>query len=53
MKSLTILGALAVLRRAHRLFAQGIGDPGERAFSYCFSCHSVDPNEKATLPDRT
>jgi cytochrome c len=29
--------------------AQGISDPGERAFSFCFSCHSVDPNETATL----
>lgn len=30
--------------------AQGIADPGERAFQYCFSCHSVDPSETATLP---
>ncbi len=22
---------------------------GERAFQYCFSCHSVDPNEQAQL----
>jgi cytochrome c len=29
--------------------AQGIADPGERAFSYCFSCHSVDPNEAASV----
>jgi cytochrome c len=29
--------------------AQGIANPGERTFSFCFSCHSVDPNEAATL----
>ena len=22
---------------------------GERVFQYCYSCHTVDPNEKATL----
>jgi cytochrome c len=49
MKSLTILGALALVAAGAPAVAQGIGDPGERAFSYCFSCHSVDPNEKATL----
>jgi cytochrome c len=28
-----------------------VGDPirGERTFQYCFSCHSVDPNEQAQL----
>ena len=27
------------------------GDParGEGVFQYCYSCHSIDPNEKATL----
>ena len=30
-------------------YAQGIGDPGERAFQFCFSCHSADPNEPADL----
>jgi cytochrome c len=27
------------------------GDParGERVFQYCYSCHSVDPSEQATL----
>jgi cytochrome c len=31
--------------------AQAAGDPvrGERVFQYCYSCHSVDPNETATL----
>jgi cytochrome c len=51
MTSLLRLGALAaVLAGApFATLAQGISDPGERAFSYCFSCHSVDPNEKAHL----
>lgn len=42
-------GALAIIAAGAPAWAQGISDPGERAFSYCFSCHSVDPNEKATL----
>ena len=31
--------------------ARAAGDPvrGERVFQYCYSCHSVDPNETATL----
>jgi cytochrome c len=31
------------------------GDPvrGERVFQYCFSCHSVDPNETANLQGPT
>jgi cytochrome c len=49
MKSLTVLGALALIAAGAPAGAQGISDPGERAFSYCFSCHSVDPNEKSTL----
>ena len=43
------LGALAIIVAGAPASAQGIANPGERAFSYCFSCHSVDPNEKATL----
>jgi cytochrome c len=42
--ALALIGAGAVSSRA-----QGIADPGERAFSYCFSCHSVDPNETGAL----
>ena len=49
MKSVTVLGALALLAAGAPVAAQGISDPGERAFSYCFSCHSVDPNEKSNL----
>ena len=44
-----ISGALVLLATGAPAFAQGISDPGERAFQYCFSCHSVDPNEQATL----
>jgi cytochrome c len=31
--------------------ARAAGDParGERVFQYCYSCHTVDPDEKATL----
>jgi cytochrome c len=31
--------------------ARAAGDPtrGERVFQYCYSCHTVDPNETATL----
>ena len=31
--------------------AHSAGDParGERVFQYCYSCHSVDPTETATL----
>jgi cytochrome c len=49
MKFSFVLGALAVLAAGAPALAQGISDPGERAFSFCFSCHSVDPNETATL----
>lgn len=41
--------ALAVLAAAAPVHAQGISDPGERAFSYCFSCHSVEANQTETL----
>lgn len=43
-------GALAALVAcAPTMMAQGVSDAGERAFAYCYSCHSVDPGEKATL----
>jgi cytochrome c len=49
MKTFSAFGALALIAAGATAQAQGIDDPGERAFSYCFSCHSVDPNEKANL----
>jgi cytochrome c len=49
MKHAVVLGALAAIAAGAPAFAQGISDPGERAFSFCFSCHSVDANETATL----
>ena len=48
MKSFVVWGALAMTLAGAPALAQ-ITDPGERAFSYCFSCHSVDPNETANL----
>ena len=40
--------ALACISRAG--FAEeGNAARGERVFQYCFSCHSVDPNEQAQL----
>ena len=44
-----VLGALAIVTAGAPARAQGISDPGERAFSFCFSCHSVDPKETQTL----
>ena len=48
----TCYGALVMMIAGAPLFAhaQGIADPGERAFQYCISCHSVDAKETATLP---
>ena len=49
MKHLSVFGALALAAAGAPAFAQGIADAGERAFQYCFSCHSVAQNEPATL----
>ena len=51
MRSVLLVGALALLAAGAPLLshAQGIRDPGERAFQYCYSCHSVDPDETAVL----
>ncbi len=43
------VGALAAIAAGASAFAQGISDPGERAFQYCFSCHSVEPNQTEVL----
>jgi cytochrome c len=43
------VGALAAIAAGAAAFAQGISDPGERAFQYCFSCHSVEPNQTEVL----
>ena len=43
------MGALAAIAAGASAFAQGISDPGERAFQYCFSCHSVEKNQTETL----
>lgn len=49
LKIAILLGALAVIAAGASASAQGISDPGERAFSFCFSCHTVDANDTATL----
>ena len=43
------VGALAAIAAGASAFAQGISDPGERAFQYCYSCHSVEPNQTEVL----
>ena len=50
MKRAAACGIAAAIGLWHGAAAQGIADPGERAFQYCFSCHSVDPHEAAVLP---
>jgi cytochrome c len=42
-------GAPAVGGGPPPALAQGISDPGERAFQYCFSCHSVEANQTEVL----
>ena len=46
------VGALAAIAAGASAFAQGISDPGERAFQYCFSCHSVEPNQTEVVAER-
>ncbi|HEX8165674.1 MAG TPA: c-type cytochrome [Beijerinckiaceae bacterium] len=43
--------ALAVVAACLTSGARAAGDParGERVFQYCYSCHTVDPSETATL----
>lgn len=51
MRPVVLIGALALFAAGAPLLshAQGISDPGERAFQYCYSCHSVDPDEATVL----
>ncbi len=51
MRSVVLVGALALFTAGAPSLshAQGISDPGARAFQYCYSCHSVDPDETAVL----
>ena len=49
MRSRVAMGALAAIAAGASAFAQGISDPGERAFQYCFSCHSVEANQTEVL----
>jgi cytochrome c len=49
MKFAVALGALAVVAAGAPALAQPITDPGERAFQFCFSCHSVEQNQTEML----
>ena len=44
-----VAGALAAIAAGAPALAQPIDDPGERAFQFCFSCHSVEPNQTEVL----
>jgi cytochrome c len=41
--------ALAAVAAGATAYAQPISDPGERAFQFCFSCHSVEKNQTEIL----
>lgn len=47
--ALTVLAAAIALIAAAARAADGDAARGERVFLYCYSCHSVDPRETATL----
>ena len=49
MKFAVALGALAAVAAGASVLAQPVSDPGERAFHFCFSCHSVEQNQTETL----
>jgi cytochrome c2 len=49
MKFGLAMGALAAIAAGASAFAQPIDDPGERAFQFCFSCHSVEKNQTEVL----
>jgi cytochrome c len=49
MKFALAMGALAAIAAGASAFAQPISDAGERAFQFCFSCHSVEKNQTETL----
>ena len=49
MKVAFLAGALAAIAAGASAIAQPISDPGERAFQFCFSCHSVEKNQTEVL----
>lgn len=49
MKVAVVVGALAAFAAGAPALAQPIDDPGERAFQFCFSCHSVEANQTEVL----
>ena len=44
-----LLVALLAATIPNRVETEGDPASGVRVFQYCYSCHTVDPNEKATL----
>lgn len=49
MRVAFVVGALAAIAAGASAFGQPIGDPGERAFQFCFSCHSVEAKQTEIL----
>ena len=49
MRVAFLAGALAAIAAGASAFAQPISDPGERAFQFCFSCHSVEAKQTEVL----
>jgi cytochrome c len=49
MRELLRAAAFLAAFLAHGAHAAGDPARGERVFQYCYSCHSVDPNETAIL----
>jgi cytochrome c len=49
MRFAAALCALAAFAAGAPALGQGISDPGERAFQFCFSCHSVEANQTEVL----
>jgi len=49
MRNVTVAVFVYAVAAGAPAAAQGTADPGERAFSYCFSCHSVEANQTETL----
>ena len=49
MRVAIVVGALAAIAAGASAFGQPIDDAGERAFQFCFSCHSVEAKQTEIL----
>jgi len=49
MRVAFVVGALAAIAAGATASGQPIDDPGERAFQFCFSCHSVEAKQTEVL----